>query len=298
MRMNPSSPPTGLRLRPLSARSVVLSLLLGVHPPELPVRDLLRSVEPFGIAGSTLRAALSRMVAAGDLVRVEAGYRLSERLLERQRRQDDAVHPATREWDGSWETVVVTATGRGPAERAELRTELAGLRLAELREGVWLRPANLRRHRPVGPAGLTQFFTARPEQPSRDLAAALWPLDAWAATAVALLAHVAATKQPTDRFAAFAAVVRHLVTDPVLPAELLPEDWPAPALRAVYTSYRREVAEALRPGAVGGGTPQVGAPGVSRRAGGGLGPGSRTNPIERHGPGPRAGRTQKEDEER
>ncbi|MCX4902992.1 PaaX family transcriptional regulator C-terminal domain-containing protein [Streptomyces sp. NBC_00878] len=245
-RTNASQSPTDIEPRPLSARSVVLSLLLGVHPPELPVRDLVRSVEPFGIADSTLRAALSRMVAGGDLHRADGVYRLSERLLERQRRQDDAVHPRTRAWDGSWETVVVTATGRGPAERAELRAELSRLRLAELREGVWLRPANLRRSWPAHLTELTQRFTARPEQPARALAASLWPLDDWADTAGALLARVARLERPADRFATFTAIVRHLVTDPVLPDELLPTPWPAPALRAVYTDYQREVTEALR----------------------------------------------------
>ncbi|MER6984327.1 PaaX domain-containing protein, C- domain protein, partial [Streptomyces carpinensis] len=137
--MNVSGEPATVDLRPLSARSVILSLLLGTHPPELPVKDLVRAVEPFGIGGSTLRAALSRMVAAGDLRRAGGVHGLSDRLLERQRRQDAAVHPQTRHWDGLWEMAVVTATGRGPAERAELRAGLAALRLAELREGVWLR---------------------------------------------------------------------------------------------------------------------------------------------------------------
>ncbi|WP_328499061.1 PaaX domain-containing protein, C- domain protein [Streptomyces sp. NBC_00414] len=245
MRMNGPRPSAAPELRPLSARSVVLSVLLAVHPPELPVRDLIHGVAPFGIAGSTLRAALSRMVTAGDLRRADGVYRLSERLLERQRRQDEAVHPSTRAWDGSWETVVVTATGRGPAERAELRTALSGLRLAELREGVWLRPANLRRPWPGALTDLTERFTAQPEQDPRALAGSLWPLQGWADTADSLLAHVARTAHPADRFAAFAAVVRHLVTDPVLPGELLPAHWPAPALRAVYTDYRAEVLAAL-----------------------------------------------------
>lgn len=170
-------------LRPLSARSVVLSLLLGVHPPELPVRDLVRLVEPFGIGGSTLRAALSRMVAAGDLRRTDAVYRLSDRLLERQRRQDDAVRPRTRAWHGDWEMVVITATGRGPAERAELRARLTALRLAELREGVWLRPANLDRPLPAEVHRVALTYTARPDEPPGELAARLWPLAEWAATA-------------------------------------------------------------------------------------------------------------------
>ncbi|WP_328369460.1 PaaX domain-containing protein, C- domain protein [Streptomyces sp. NBC_00445] len=235
-----------LHLRPLSARSVVLSLLLGIHPPELPVKDLARVVEPFGVGGSTLRAALSRMTAAGDLRRTDAGYRIGERLLERQRRQDDAVEPSTRAWEGDWEMAVITATGRGPAERAELRTRLTTLRLAELREGVWLRPANLRRSLPRELETVLRPFTARPEQPARDLASTLWPLDIWARTAHALLGHIARVERPADRLTAFAAVVRHLLLDPVLPAELLPADWPGPALRAAYADYQREFTQVVR----------------------------------------------------
>ncbi|MFI9822678.1 PaaX family transcriptional regulator C-terminal domain-containing protein [Streptomyces sp. NPDC052013] len=234
--------PGDLRLRPLSARSVVLSLLLGAHPPELPARDLARLMEGFGVGGSTLRAALSRMVAAGDLRRTDTGYRLSDRLLRRQRRQDEAVRPRTRAWNGDWEMVVVTATGRGAAERAELRTRLAALRLAELREGVWLRPANLDRPLPAGLDTVAQHYTARPDLPARDLAARLWPLDAWSATARALLAHIERLDRPADRLPAFAAVVRHLLADPVLPPALLPAGWPGEALRAAYTDYQQELA--------------------------------------------------------
>jgi phenylacetic acid degradation operon negative regulatory protein len=246
MRMNVTARPGELELRPLSARSVVLSLLLGTHPPELPVRDLVRGVEPFGVGGSTVRAALSRMVTAGDLRRTDAVYRLSDRLLERQRRQDDAVHPRTRAWDGDWEMVVITATGRGPAERAELRARLTALRLAELREGVWLRPANLRRPLPDDLGRVAQCYTARPDRPARELAASLWPLDAWSATARALLTHAARADLPADRFTAFAAAVRHLLADPVLPPELLPADWPGTELRAAYADYQREVTAAVR----------------------------------------------------
>ncbi|MEU6139372.1 PaaX family transcriptional regulator C-terminal domain-containing protein [Streptomyces sp. NPDC047081] len=245
MPMNVSVQPGEVDLRPLSARSVVLSLLLGVHPPELPVKDLVRAVEPFGVGGSTLRAALSRMVAAGDLRRTDAVYRLSDRLLARQRRQDDAVDARTRAWHGDWEMVVITATGRGPAERAVLRARLTGLRLAELREGVWLRPANLLRPLPDDLTPVAQSYTARPGHPAPELAASLWPLDTWAAGARSLMAHIAETELPADRLTAFAAVVRHLLADPVLPPQLLPADWPGTALRAEYAEYQREIAGSI-----------------------------------------------------
>lgn len=246
MRMNVSVQPGEADLRPLSARSVVLSLLLGTHPPELPVKDLVRLVEPFGVGGSTLRAALSRMVAVGDLRRTDAVYGLSDRLLARQRRQDEAVHPRTRAWEGDWEMVVITATGRGPAERAELRTRLTALRLAELREGVWLRPANLVRSLPDDLERVAQTYGARPEGSAHELATGLWPLDAWAATARALLARTSESHRPADLLTAFAAVVRHLLTDPVLPPGLLPADWPGEALRTAYADYQRELARSVR----------------------------------------------------
>ncbi|MFD5715127.1 PaaX family transcriptional regulator C-terminal domain-containing protein [Streptomyces pharetrae] len=240
--MEEALPTNELDLRPLSARSVVLSLLLGAHPPELPAKDLARVVAPFGVGGSTLRAALSRMTAAGDLRRTGTGYRIGERLQDRRRRQDEAVRPHTRAWDGDWEMVVVTATGRGPAERAELRARLAALRLAELREGVWLRPANLRRPLPDDLGQVGERGTVRPARPAAELAAALWPLDAWAATARALLAQIARAPGPAGRLTAFAAVVRHLLADPVLPAPLLPAGWPGGELRTAYTDYQRELA--------------------------------------------------------
>ncbi|MFE0673099.1 PaaX family transcriptional regulator C-terminal domain-containing protein [Streptomyces sp. NPDC058867] len=233
-------------LRPLSARSVVLSLLLGSDPPELPVRDLVRGVEPFGVGGSTVRAALSRMVAAGDLHRADTVYRLSDRLLERRRRQDEAVRPRTRAWDGDWEMAVITATGRGPAERAELRARLAALRLAEVREGVWLRPANLARPLPADLGPVAQHWTARPATPARELAGTLWPLDDWARTARTLLARIGEADGPADRFTVFTAAVRHLLADPVLPPALLPADWPGASLRAAYTGYRREMTDQVR----------------------------------------------------
>ncbi|MGW1668422.1 PaaX family transcriptional regulator C-terminal domain-containing protein [Streptomyces sp. NPDC002324] len=278
MQTNVPGRPTELELRPLSARSVVLSLLLGMHPPELPVKDLVRHVEPFGVAGSALRAALSRMVSAGDLRRADAVYGLSDRLLDRQRRQDESVHPETRPWNGDWEMVVVTTTGRRPADRADLRARLTALRLAELREGVWLRPANLRRARTPEFGPTVAYFTGRPEQPAatatgndprpadgptardsaagadrptagdlpaRHLAASLWPLEDWAATAGTLLAHIERTRRPADRFTALAAAVRHLLADPVLPPELLPKGWPGPELRAAYTTHRRELVETI-----------------------------------------------------
>ncbi|MCW2785758.1 MAG: hypothetical protein JWP74_2275 [Marmoricola sp.] len=227
--------------RPLSARSVVLSLLLGAHPPELPASALVQAGDLFGIAEATLRVALTRMVAAGDLDRTDRSYRLSSRLLARQHRQDAALDPATHDWDGTWELVVVTSSGRSAADRADLRATLTELRLAELREGVWTRPANLGRPLPGWPDGLLVELTATPADDPAALAARLWDLTGWNATGRGLLSDVAAASSDADRLAIAAAVVRHLRTDPALPATLLPAGWIADELRATYATYQDEL---------------------------------------------------------
>ncbi len=234
-------------MRPLSARSVVLSLLLGTHPPEVPVSALVDAGGLFGISEATLRVALTRMVAHGDLERTHGTYRLSDRLLDRQRRQDAALHPSTRTWDGTWEMVVVTSAGRSASDRAGLRASLTELRLAELREGVWLRPANLERALPPWPTDLLSRFSTTPEEDPARLAAQLWDLAAWNREGVLLLGEMSGATSGADRIAVAAAIVRHLRTDPALPAALLPGDWSADALRAAYASYQRELIEAGMP---------------------------------------------------
>ena len=74
--------------RRLTARSVLVSTLLGVSPPELPTRSLIGTAELLGVAAGTARVALSRMVAAGEAEATDGGYRLtSPTLLARQARQ-------------------------------------------------------------------------------------------------------------------------------------------------------------------------------------------------------------------
>jgi phenylacetic acid degradation operon negative regulatory protein len=216
---------------------VLLSVLLGSHPPRLPVRTLVRTAELFGISEGTVRVALSRLTSDGEVVGDAGTYGLSARHLERQRDQDTALRPATRPWRGGWEMVVVPP--ESPISAGELRHRLERRRLAELRPGVWTRPENLARLQPT-PAGLLEW-SARPAGDPVELATRLWDLDSWAAEALILIDDLAAAVEPADRLGAAAAVVRHLRTDPVLPAQLLPRGWPGRRLRKVYDDYRAEL---------------------------------------------------------
>jgi phenylacetic acid degradation operon negative regulatory protein len=225
----------------LTARSVVLSVLLGAHPAWASAAELIRLTTDFGIREPTLRVALTRMVGAGDLVRSADGYRLSDRLLARQQRQDDALDPRLRGWDGTWTTLVITSVGTDAKTRAALRTTLHDKRFAELREGVWMRPANLDL-RLTGELHTRLRVLHSRDDDAPGLVAALWDLPAWARTGYGLLDEMANAADVPARFVAAAGMVRHLLVDPVLPDELLPTDWPGAALRRSYHEFAAELA--------------------------------------------------------
>ncbi len=237
--------PTALDLRPLTARSAILSVLLGAHPPEATGRALVEWGRGLGISEQAVRVALTRMVASGDLDRLDGVHRLSPRLLARQERQDAALVEPHGPWDGTWFVAVVTEVGADPARRASLRQRMIDDRFAELREGVWTRPANLD-WSPSEAAPSLELLSARPDRDAHDLASDLFEPDTWAARARVLSDRLAAESDLAARTAVAAAIVRHLVADPLLPRELLPDDWPGTTLRETYAAFREELIDRWR----------------------------------------------------
>jgi phenylacetic acid degradation operon negative regulatory protein len=230
----------------LTARSVLASALLGQEPPELPVAHLVHLASLFGINENRARVALSRMVAAGEVSTDGSGrYRLGGHLLARQARQLQSRRGATRPWTGGWRLVVVTASGRAAEDRSALRRRLTLARLAEQREGVWLRPDNLDLQPDPAEEPGVAVYTAWPDRDGGGLAAELFDLDGWARAAAELATRLdrRPTQGPEDLAAGFelsAAVLRHLQADPLLPDDLLPVGWPGPDLRRSYDGWDRQ----------------------------------------------------------
>lgn len=216
-------------LEPLTPRSIVLSVLLGSHPPRMPVGRILDFTSLFGLADGAVRTALSRMVAGGDLVNDDGKYRLAERLVARQAQQDSGRHHPPPDWDGSWWTVAVLPDRRTMADRRAFRTWAIGARLGELRPDLWLRPANI--DIPVdAPAALVvrgPIVTGD----ARQLVAQLWDHEEVRSRALAhqqSLDHAANRlgelddQSLVDAFVALAAAQQFLRTEPQLPPELEP----------------------------------------------------------------------------
>ncbi len=244
---NGASSPTAL-----TTRSIVLSVLLGSHPPAMPVSALVRFCSLFGISDGTVRTSLSRMVERGELVADDATYRLSGRLLDRQAEQDVGRARRSVRWERDWWIVIVTAERRTVADRRAFRSRTVGAKLGELRPDLWLRPANL-----MIPSDLTGVLVSRGPLIGADdfeVARALWDLGAIDETSCTLTARLSDSERHlvavgpaglASAFVALAQALRHLRTEPQLPDELHSPS-AGDGLRSAYQDVERAFRDQLQ----------------------------------------------------
>jgi phenylacetic acid degradation operon negative regulatory protein len=208
-----------------------------------PVASLVRILAPLGVAAPAVRTAISRMVRQGWLVPAEVdggrGYALTDRA--RQRLDDAAARIyRTRDsaWDGTWDLVVLEPV-RPRAARERVRSGLGFLGYAPLSESTWVSPFASPEVEALlgGEGGTAARFAARDDDP-QSLARRAWDLDAlgtsyaaWHEDARALVAGSDADDE--QAFVTRSLLVhewrKFLFTDPGIPLELLPADWPGTA---------------------------------------------------------------------
>ena len=175
--------------RPLSTRSVIASLLLGRRPP---VRA---GPRPGALVRAVRHRARDRPGGAapddrGRRARTarRAAMRSSGTLARRQEEQQASLRPATRRWDGTWRLAIAGGHDARPAPvRADMRVALRRARMAEWREGVWIRPANI----DVIEDPRCAWLDARPEGDPVALARRLFAPAQWSRTATALIGRLA-----------------------------------------------------------------------------------------------------------
>ena len=265
--MTRTDEPRRASLRPAGAGAAgrLLIALLGDYWYDstafIPSSALVDLTGEFGVSEAATRAALSRLSRRGGLEGTRSGrttaYRLPPDLV-------DLAHHAGRalmrfgaeptQWDGRWTCVAVSLRGSdGP--RRTLARRLRRLGLGLLFDDLWITPhpsvEPVRRAvADLEPGTAVVFRAAEVAVPEvADLLSA-WDLDAVRAVHEALITSVDDLRGRLDRGAmgpAEALIARTELTvrwrelvssDPRLPDELLPDDWPrAHARRCFVEGY-------------------------------------------------------------
>ncbi|SDH12724.1 phenylacetic acid degradation operon negative regulatory protein, partial [Sinosporangium album] len=233
-----------LGLRPLKARSIIASALLGVEDSGIGSRRIVQFANLFNVPEGTTRVTLSRMTSAGELKSEGGLYHLDGRLRDRRLRQFSSRTPNLIAWDGAFEMEIVHLERREAVDRLALRAAMTNLNLGEFREGVWTRPGNLDPGRRLEDRALVReqcyAVEARVEGDPREFVGRIWDLDGWRDLANRLRRSMAivlcdlevgSVEALAPGFMIAAAVTHHLMADPLLPDELLPARWPGGLLR-------------------------------------------------------------------
>jgi len=230
------------------------------------VAALVRLLAPLGVTPPAVRTAISRMVRQGWLrpVRLGSGpgYRLTDQA---QVRLDDAAARIYRTrqagWAGSWDLLVLQSSATR-AVRERIRSGLGFLGYAPLTDSTWISPYRS----PEAAALLADEgveharFGAVDDDP-RVRAARAWDLDdlgrsyaRWHQDARSIVSRqdlpagpvvIADERAFAVRFQLVHEWRKFLFSDPGLPAELLPSDWPGDAAARFFA----EEAQRLLPAA-------------------------------------------------
>ena len=229
-------------------RTLILDLLSTLRRGTMPVAALVEAGALFGIPSNTVRVALARLLAAGQVARDERGrYRLGAGAepVERRVRSWRDLDRAARAWDGSWLAVHHGASPAG-RRRSDGRGRERALRLLGFRAlvpGLSLRPNNLRSdvhavrdelHALGLPAGDLVAELRGLDDTTAARARALWPVARLRAAYRQSLRELAASEKRLGALPAEQAmvesfllgrrIIRELVLDPLLPDVIFPPD--------------------------------------------------------------------------
>jgi phenylacetic acid degradation operon negative regulatory protein len=221
---------------PPRARSLIVTVwgdALAPHGGTVWLSGLIRLMAPFGINDRLVRTSVFRLARDGWLASAAHGRRSRYRLTAQGGARFDAAYRRIYmrpddEWNGAWE--IVLADRVPPSRRAALRNALAWSGYGALNATTYLRPARA----------------------DAALAPHAWTLPTLAADYRHFLKRFGGvierfgSGEPHDPAQCFAvrtllihAYRRVLLRDPLLPAALLPLDWPGAAAYALCRDFYR-----------------------------------------------------------
>jgi phenylacetic acid degradation operon negative regulatory protein len=218
------------------------------------VASLLKLVIPLGFSANAIRLGLSRMSKQGVFSIRRAGrcsyYSLSEKGMKwMEQGRVRAFEVEHKQWNGKWRLVVYNIPERLRVLRDKLRGKLHSLGFAKLSTSLWVAPHDLRTEidqyiKDRGMIGYVETFVADYSgyKHPREFAALVWNTkDLEGKYGVFMRNHTGlysackkAEKRGKEldlaecfarRFCMTAEYVALRLEDPMLPMELLPENW-------------------------------------------------------------------------
>ena len=258
-----------LRARPLRAKSLVVTVFgdaIAPHGGAVWLGGLIRLLAPFGINERAVRTTVFRLTREHWLRGEQVGRRSHYTLTESGRRRFEAAFrkiygAEPTGWDGQWCLVIESGDGLAGPRRKALRDELAWIGFGRFAGGVLAHPtidldavaAILAEHR-ADPHVLVMRATCDIGRERAALAGAIrsaWDLERLERDYRAFVQRfrpvLAALGKPSPdaldpeqcflvRTLLIHEYRRVVLRDPVLPAELLPREWPGAAARALCRS--------------------------------------------------------------
>ncbi|MFF4256798.1 PaaX family transcriptional regulator C-terminal domain-containing protein [Streptomyces sp. NPDC001663] len=223
-------------------------------------------IDVFGQAGITedaVRSTLTRMVKRGLLERHRRGRRTyfgptprAARVLQDGHDRIWCTGAVNRDWDGTWTLVGFSLPEAWRSERHDLRSRLVWSGFGPLQNGLWVAPGTVDVPEVVAGLGLDAYLrvfqgaTAAGPTDARTVLHTAFDVESVAKGYEAFLGRWSTGAAEADEAG---ALVRQLLLhtdwldqvrqDPHLPAEHLPEDWPAARAEELFRELAGRYAE-------------------------------------------------------
>ncbi|MET8943995.1 PaaX family transcriptional regulator C-terminal domain-containing protein [Streptomyces sp. NPDC004542] len=222
-----------------------------------------------GITEEAVRSTLTRMVKRGLLERHRRGrktyFGLTPRAVDVLQEGHDRIWhtgAVNRTWDGTWTLVGFSLPEAWRSERHDLRSRLVWNGFGPLQNGLWVAPGTVDVPEVVAGLGLDPYLrvfrgaVAGAPTEARTVLRSAFDVEAIAKGYEEFLARWGADAEAPDDGGEPDALVRQLLLhtdwlgqvrqDPHLPAEHLPEDWPAGRAEHVFRTLARRYEEPAR----------------------------------------------------
>jgi phenylacetic acid degradation operon negative regulatory protein len=244
-----------LKREPSRTGSIIITVFGDAIVPRggaVALGTLLEFFAAIDVDATVVRTAMSRLTADGWFEREKVGRNSFYRLVQRERLTFDIATkhiygPPASDWTGRFELLLI-ANG---ADRDAAREALKNAGFGSPLPGVWVAPSGV--PIPEEAKGAIRLEVSAEDDSGRRLLSASWPLDRTAEAYRRFMKSFEplrswATRDKLSDIDALTARVllihhyrRVVLRDPLLPAALLPRDWPGRAARELCGEIYRGV---------------------------------------------------------